>query len=129
MNCRVLLVDDDDLFVELLTVLFAEHDELEVVGRARDGVEGVELAGALRPDVVTMDIEMPQMNGIEATERICELEHAPRVIVVSSSLFADATARARSAGAHGYVTKSRVQAELVRVVLAACRGEAFHEVA
>lgn len=129
MDCRVLIVDDDDLFAELLVLLLQGHDGIDVVGRARDGSEGVELAKALKPDVVTMDLEMPRLNGIEAAERICDLDDPPRVIVVSSSLFNDAVAEARRVGARGFVTKSRVQDELVRVVFAACRGDAFQEVA
>jgi len=100
-----------------------------VVGRARDGAEGVELARRLRPDVVTMDLEMPRLDGIEATRRILSLDPPPRVVVVSSSSFADAIAEARRAGAHGFVGKPRIHANLVRVVVAACRGEAFQTVA
>lgn len=125
MGCRVLIADDDDLFVELLVAMLDPH-RFEIVGRARDGREAVELARRLRPDVVTMDIEMPRLNGIDATREICKLPEPPPVVVVSSSLFLDeAVEEAREAGAHGYVTKARVQDELVDVVLGACRGEPF----
>lgn len=125
MSCRVLVVDDDDLFAELVTVMLDEHDGIEVVGRARDGAEAVALVAELQPDVVTMDLEMPRMNGVEATARICRRDPDTRVVVVSSSLFADAITESRRVGAHGYVTKARVHKELVRVIFAACRGEAF----
>lgn len=128
MSCRVLIVEDDDVFAELLALLLGEHEDVEVVARARDGREGVELARDLEPDVVTMDLEMPRMNGIEATARVSRLDPAPHVVVVSSSLFEDAIEKSRRAGAHGYVSKSRVHGELARVVLAACRGEAFEKV-
>ena len=74
-----------------------------------------------------MDLEMPRMNGIEATRSVRELETPPRVVIVSSSLFSDAIGEARRSGAHGYVSKSRVQHELVRVLFAVQRGEAFQE--
>lgn len=125
MACRVLVTDDDDLFAELATLLLDSHPEVEVVGRARDGLEALELAQELRPDVVTMDIEMPRLDGVEATRRLRALADPPLVVVVSSSLFENEIEEARRSGAHGYVTKSRVDAELVTVVLGACRGEAF----
>jgi DNA-binding NarL/FixJ family response regulator len=126
--CRVVIVDDDDLFAELLGAMLRSEPGIEVVGRARNGLQGVELCRRLRPDVATMDLEMPVLNGVEATRRITALPDPPRVVVVSSSLFDDAIAAARAAGANAYVAKSRAHAELGRLVLAVCRGEAFQVV-
>src|SRR5712691_11525996 len=67
---RVLVVEDDDFFAEALTELLEADGSLEVAGRARDGREAIELAEALRPDVVLMDIVLPVMDGIEATREI-----------------------------------------------------------
>lgn len=130
MPCRVLVVDDDPLISQLIALMLGEQDDIEVVGQAGDGLEALQLVERLAPDVVTMDLEMPRMNGVEATARIQELdlEPAPRVVVVSSSLFADAIAESRRVGAHGYVTKSKIDSDLVRVIRAACRGEAFQAV-
>jgi DNA-binding NarL/FixJ family response regulator len=109
---RVLLVDDDPVFRELLAFVLRTHRGAELVGQASDGVEGVELAGKLRPDVVLMDLRMPRMDGFEATRRILATVDGPRVLVVSSSSWHEDIERAREAGAAGYVSKDRAVAEL-----------------
>lgn len=109
---RVLLVDDDPAFAELMAFVLRVDAGAEVVGHAWDGVEGVELAGTLRPDVVVMDLRMPRMDGFEATRRIAETVQGTRVVVVSSSTEREDVERAHAAGAAGYVPKDRAVAEL-----------------
>jgi DNA-binding NarL/FixJ family response regulator len=109
---RVLIVDDDPLFRELLAFVVRTDLGTELVGEAHDGVEGVELAGELRPDVVVMDLRMPRMDGFEATRRIAAAVDGTKVLVVSSSSDSEDMARAREAGAAGYVPKDRAVAEL-----------------
>ena len=109
---RVLLVDDDPAFAELMTFVLRIDAGAEIVGHAWDGVEGVELAGTLRPDVVVMDLRMPRMDGFEATRRIAETVQGTRVVVVSSSNEREDVERAHAAGATGYVPKDRAVAEL-----------------
>jgi len=109
---RVLLVDDDPVFRELLAFVVRTDPGAELVGEAGDGVEGVELAGELRPDVVLMDLRMPRMDGFDATRRIAATVEGARVLIVSSSSDPEDIARAREAGAAGYVLKDRVVAEL-----------------
>jgi DNA-binding NarL/FixJ family response regulator len=109
---RVLLVDDDPLFRELLAFLVRTEPGAELVGEACDGVEGVELAGELRPDVVLMDLRMPRMDGFDATRRIAATVEGAKVLIVSSSSDPEDKARAREAGAAGYVPKDRAVAEL-----------------
>ena len=108
---RVLLVDDDPVFAELVGCLLRQ-DGIEVVGRARDGAEGVELAFELEPDLVVMDIRMPRMDGLEATRRIVGAVAGSRVLVVSSSTDPEDAVRARDAGADGYLPKERAATEL-----------------
>ncbi len=87
-------------------------ERLEVVARARDGREAVDLASSLRPDVVLMDLHMPVLNGIEATREVRRTAQGPRVVVVTSSTSADDERRSREAGAGGYVRKGGCAAEL-----------------
>ncbi len=108
----MLIADDHDLFAQALTVTLALDDRLEVAGRARDGREAVELATALRPDVVLMDLDMPVVDGLEATRQVQRLSPAPRVVVVTSSSSVDDERLAREAGAAAYVRKGGCATEL-----------------
>jgi DNA-binding NarL/FixJ family response regulator len=125
MSCRVLIVEDDDAFAEILRLLLATDGRFTVVGRARDGTEGIALAGELAPDVLTMDIDMPRTDGVAATAAIRASDPSMRIVVVSGSVFYDRIAEARAAGAAGYITKSRAAEELAGVLLAVCRGASF----
>lgn len=109
---RVLLVDDDTVFRELLAFVLRADVGAEIVGHASDGAQGVELAQELHPDVVVMDLRMPAMDGFEATRRIAATVPDARVVVVSSSTEPDDIERAGKAGAAGYVPKDRAVAEL-----------------
>jgi DNA-binding NarL/FixJ family response regulator len=109
---RVLLVDDDPAFAELITCVL-RLDGVEVLAHARDGVEGVELAAELRPDVVVMDVRMPRMDGLEATRRILQRRPETPILVVSSSTDPEDVERALDAGAAGYLPKDRATTELL----------------
>jgi two-component system nitrate/nitrite response regulator NarL len=116
---RVVLVDDDQRFTEALAAWLARDGRFEIAGSAHDGRDGVEVVGRVRPDVVLMDIDMPVMDGVEASRRIHEADPELPIVLVSGSQFADRVANARAAGAVGYVQKSRVTDELVETILAA----------
>jgi CheY-like chemotaxis protein len=109
---RVLLVDDDPVFRELLAFVVRADAGAEIVGQAADGARGVELALELQPDVIVMDLLMPQMDGFEATRRIAAAVPDARVLVVSSSTDPEHIQRACEAGAAGFVPKDRAVAEL-----------------
>src|SRR5919106_5006053 len=112
----VLIADDHRLFLEALEAILTADDEIEVVGRASDGREAVDLARKLRPAVILMDISMPVLDGVEATEQIRrDLPHASVLMLTGSNAGLDVD-RARRAGAAGYVTKDRIAAELIRAI-------------
>ena len=116
---RVLIADDDPLFLDALEAILGIESQLEIVGRAYDGEEATRLAGELRPDVVLMDLSMPVVDGFEASRRIRAQATAPVVIVLTGSSYAGDVEGARVAGTAGYVTKDRIAQDLVRTVLAA----------
>jgi two-component system nitrate/nitrite response regulator NarL len=114
---RVLLVDDHRLFVEALEAILAPDKRIEVVGRATNGAEAVDLARELEPDVVLMDISMPVLDGIEATRRLRDEVPSARVLMLTGSNARQDVAKARKAGASAYVTKDRIAADLVAAIL------------
>jgi DNA-binding NarL/FixJ family response regulator len=113
---RVLVVDDDPLFAATLTLLLSEHDEVAVVGRARNGAEGVELTLELRPDVVLMDVQMPVMDGIEAAQCIVARLRSARVVMITSTPDPDVAGRARAAGAAGFLAKGCDVEEILEAI-------------
>jgi DNA-binding NarL/FixJ family response regulator len=121
---RVLIADDHALFRYGLRAMLASGEGLEMVGEAATGQEAVRLAAELVPDVVLMDIQMPDLNGIEATRRI--LETNPRIGVVVVTMFEedDSVLTAMRAGARGYVLKGADAGEVLKVVRAVAEGEA-----
>ncbi|MET9418607.1 response regulator transcription factor [Streptomyces klenkii] len=102
---RVVLVDDHQVVRRGLRTFLEVQDDIEVVGEAADGAEGVERAEELRPDVVLMDVKMPGMDGIEALRRLRELENPARVLIVTSFTEQRTVVPALRAGAAGYVYK------------------------
>src|SRR5262245_59736147 len=107
-------------------LLDAQPDEgAEIVGEASNGLEAVELARELQPDVVVMDLQMPELNGIEATQRI--VEESPHIGVLVLTMFEDddSVFAAMRAGARGYLLKGADQAEIVRAIHAVGSGEAI----
>lgn len=116
---RVLIADDHRLFAEALEAVLSSETRIEVVGRAADGGEAVELARALEPDVVALDISMPVLDGFEAAAQMERLERPPAVLILTGSNAAEDIDRARRAGAKGYITKDAIAASLVDAILTA----------
>ena len=114
---RVLIVDDHDLFATTLQAVLAGDHRIEVVGRASNGSEALKLATSLSPSVVLMDLDMPIMDGFEATRRLKELGLDLSVVILTASDARSDADRALAAGAIGYVTKDRVVAELGDAIL------------
>ena len=124
MKPRILVVDDDPLYTEAVTTILALDGRVEVVGCANDGREGVERALLLQPDVVIMDIQMPLLDGIEATRCLRRVLPSARVVVVSSSTSTIDRRRAREAGAFAAIAKGLGTDALVEAALTAAEAVA-----
>ena len=112
----ILLADDHTIVRQGLRALLEAEDGLKVVGEVGDGRAALEAVQRLRPDVVVMDVAMPGLNGLEATQRIASMPGAPRVIVLSMYTDLEHVVHALLAGASGYVRKEDADAELVAAV-------------
>jgi DNA-binding NarL/FixJ family response regulator len=115
---RVLIVDDMPQVRQELRVLLQLADELEVVGEAADGREAISQAEALRPDVVVMDLEMPGMDGFEATRQIKARGLAEKVVVLSIHAHSDNVQRARQAGVDVFIDKASRYKTLMSAIVA-----------
>jgi DNA-binding NarL/FixJ family response regulator len=120
---RVLLAEDHTLVRSALEKLLATADDVEVVGAAANGREAVELAAATRPDVVLMDLSMPELDGVQATRAIVTAGSAAQVVVLTSLAEPERVLAALDAGAVGYLLKDAEPEEVVAGVRAAARGE------
>ncbi|WP_335937465.1 response regulator transcription factor [Streptomyces sp. PTD5-9] len=127
MTIRVLLADDQALLRGTFRMLFDSTDDMETVGEASNGEEALELARAERPDVVLMDIRMPEMDGLEATRLISESEDLAAVKVLILTTFEDDehVAEALRAGASGFLGKGARPDELLDAVRTIAAGEAL----
>ncbi len=120
---RVLIADDHLVVREGLEAMLHSSDEFEIVGQAVDGLEALQLAEELRPDVVLIDVQMPKMDGIEATRRIIQQAPATQVVILSSFDQDEYIYKAIQAGARGYVLKDTELYALLDVIRAAAQGE------
>jgi two-component system, NarL family, response regulator NreC len=122
---RILLADDHTVMRAGLRALLERQPNLEVVGEAGDGRQTVELASSHVPDVVVMDIAMPNLNGVEATRRMVSKQ--PTISVVILSMYSDESyvMRALEAGARAYLLKDSAVADLIRAIEAVSQGKSF----
>jgi NarL family two-component system response regulator LiaR len=121
---RVLLVDDHRLVVEMLADALAQAEDVEVVGTAPNGAEGVQIARREKPDVVLMDVEMDGMGGIEATKQIAQSLPDTRVVMLTANDDQATVLEAIESGAVGYLTKDRALVDdVVETVRRAHQGE------
>jgi pilus assembly protein CpaE len=113
---RVVLAEDDEEFLQTLAAVLADDGRFDVVGQARNGRDAVALAERLEPDAVVMDIEMPVLDGVEATRQLREVAPDLPVVAISGHDYAERVLEIREAGAADYVRKSRVEDDLVAVL-------------
>jgi DNA-binding NarL/FixJ family response regulator len=122
-SIRVLVVDDHQMFAQALGMLLAEEEGLDVAGAVGTAEAALELVAQTDPDVVLMDIELPGMDGIEATRRIREASESTQVVIITAYPEPAVMIRAIEAGACGFIPKTQAADELVRVVRQAASGE------
>ncbi len=122
---RVLLVDDHAIVREGVKMILAKEPDFEVVGEAQDGRQALELVERMKPNVVVMDISMPEMGGIEATQQVKERYAGVNVIALTMHEDESYVFKLLRAGASGYVLKRAAAQDLVQAVRAAAKGEAF----
>jgi DNA-binding NarL/FixJ family response regulator len=121
---RLLIVDDHPVVRDGLTGMFSGESEIEVVGVAGDGREAVRQAQALDPDVILMDLRMPELDGVTAISELTEAGSRARILVLTTYDTDSDVLSAIEAGATGYLLKDAPRPELLRAVRAAARGEA-----
>jgi len=122
---RILLADDHGIVRQGFRMILAAQPDMEILGEASNGREAVELAERLQPDVVVMDVAMPDLNGIEATRRMATA--APRARVLALSMHKDSVyvREILKAGARGYLLKDAFDRDLLAAVRAVARGEGY----
>jgi two-component system, NarL family, response regulator NreC len=122
---RILLADDHAVVRQGFKMILAAQPDMEIVGEAGNGHEAVELAEKLRPEVVVMDVSMPELNGIEATRRLASSTPHTRVVALSMHKDSVYVREILRAGARGYLLKESPATDLVAAVRAAAAGEAY----
>jgi two-component system response regulator NreC len=122
---RVLLADDHAILRKGVRMMINSQPDMEVVGEAKTGREAIEEAHRLRPDVVIMDVSMPELNGIEGTRQICDALPLTRVIGLSMHRDSVYVREILRAGARGYLLKDSEDDDLLRAIRSVAKGEAF----
>jgi two-component system, NarL family, response regulator NreC len=122
---RIVLADDHNIIRSGLRLLIERQPDFKVVAEAEDGRQAVQLVAKHHPDVVILDIGMPQLNGIEATRQIVAQESHPNVVILSMHADESYVLRALKAGARAYILKNAAEADLIRAVQAVSEGKSF----
>ena len=122
---RILVVDDFEMFRESVIEMLGKRPELQVVGEAYDGLEAVQKAVELRPDLILLDISLPNLNGIEVARQLRNLVPESKIIFLTQESSSDVVQEALSVGARGYVIKDMVLADLFTAVETVLAGMTF----
>jgi len=124
-SVRVLVVDDFERWHEFVLEILSKEPELEIIGRVGDGLEAVQQAKQLQPDLILLDIGLPTLNGIEVARRVREVSPASKILFVSENRSVDVAEEALNTGAGGYLVKSDAGSELLLAIKAVLEGKRF----
>lgn len=122
---KILLVDDHTIVRQGLKLILSAQEDLEVVGEAANGRAAVELAAKLRPDIVLMDVQMPELNGIEAAKQMVAANSRIRILVLSMHKEAVYVREILKAGARGYILKDAIDTELLNAIRSVSKGDGY----
>ena len=122
---RVLLADDHRVVCQGFRLILSKHPDIEIIGEAFSGRDAIDAALKLEPDVVVMDIAMPEINGVEATRQILRERPRTRIVILTMHKDSAYVREALRAGAKGYLLKDSIDGELVGAVRAVARGDAY----
>lgn len=123
-NCRTIIADDVEDFRRFMRLMLKERPECEVVGEVSDGLQAVQQAEELQPDLILLDLGLPTLNGIEAARRIRKLSPNSKILFFTQNSSREIAERALRTGANGYLSKSDAT-ELLRAVETVLKGEKF----
>jgi two-component system response regulator NreC len=121
----ILLADDHTIVRQGLKLILSAHADLQVVGEAANGREAVELAAKLRPDIVLLDVQMPELNGMEATRKMVAANPRIRILVLSMHKEAVYVREMLRAGARGYILKDAIDTELLSAIRSVANGDGY----
>ncbi|MGA9964889.1 MAG: response regulator transcription factor [Terriglobales bacterium] len=124
-SIRILVVDDFEPFRMFVLSVFSKTSEFQIICEASDGLEAVEKAEELKPDLILLDIGLPKLNGIQAARQIRKLAPSSKILFLSQESSADVAQEALDVGAMGYVVKAHAGSELLAAVEAVCQGRRF----
>ena len=124
-SIRVLVVEDSEEFRKFICSTLGERPELQIVGEDTDGLQALQRADELQPDLILLDIRLPSLNGIEVARQILKLSPKSKILFVSQESSADLVRESLGTGAHGYVVKTDAGSELLIAVSTVLRGDQF----
>ena len=124
-SIRVLIVDDYEPWYRFVSNTLRNHSKFEIIAETTDGLEAVQKAHELQPDLILLDIGLPTLNGIEAARRIRELSPKSKILFLSENRAAEVAQQALNTGAGGYVVKSDAASDLLPAVKAVLEGKRF----